>query len=400
MTVWKVTEEGAPCWLRGIELGDFSNPFPIQLQIVTRNGELGVRAHGVVGSMPLRNGDTLQILPKVGEANFLRMFFRGSGLGATVDREYEQFVEYAVSDDAGFAVLAARQMVMAVSEVLRRGTTTRRSRHARRISAVAGSVNPMRTAAALARRESDPVWAAVRVKSRDVPENRLIDAALARAVVLLDGDERRVALDAQRRWRSRTGVGRLTARDLVRVEELLARKRYGGPRAYYHAAVTLALVVLGSLGMLLSNDPAVEGEAVLMNSADVFEAYIRAVISEGYASEGYVVTKGGSTSHALYVDGAFTIQPDVVIERGQGIVLIADAKYKEPSADDHYQVLAYLGTSRASRAVLVTPHGANGQVQLERHTTANKLTTVVAGLPMDDLEAAEEFLREILDRTA
>jgi 5-methylcytosine-specific restriction endonuclease McrBC regulatory subunit McrC len=384
----------------GIQLQDFPYPLSSQIQVVTRHGDLGVQAHGVVGSVPLRNGDTLQILPKVGEANFLRMFFRGTGLRSTFDREYDEFTQYAVSQDASFAVLAARQMVVAVREVLRLGATTRRVSRVQRMSAAAGSVDPMRTAIALARREADPVCTRVRVRSHDAPENRLIAVALLRAANLLQGDERRDALDVQRRWHIRVKESTLTASDLGMLEELLARNHFGGPRAYYKMAVTLGLVLLGSLGMLLSNEPSLEGEALLMNSADVFERYVRAVISERYASEGYVVTKGGTTVRSLYDDGAFTIDPDVVIEREQSLVLIADAKYKEPSADDHYQMLAYLSTTGVSRGVLVTPYGREGKVQLRRRTTPSQLTTVVAGLPMDDLAEAEAFLRDILDRTA
>lgn len=367
--------------------------------MVTRNGVLGVQAHGVVGSVPLRNGDTLQILPKVGEANFLRMFFRGTGLRSAFDREFDDFTKYAVGQDASFAVLAARQMVAAAREILRLGATTQRVARAQRMSAAAGYVDPMRTAIALARREADPICTRVRVRSHNSPENRLIAVALLRAARLLQGVEHRDALDVQRRWHMRVKDGTLTASDLATLEELLARNHFGGPRAYYRIAVTLGLVLLGSLGMLLSRDPTLEGEALLMNSADVFERYVRAVISERYASEGYVVTKGGSTVRSLYDNGAFVIDPDVVIEREQSLILVADAKYKEPSADDHYQMLAYLSTTGVSRGVLVTPYGREGKVQLRRLTTSGRLTTTVVGLPMDDLSEAESFLRDILNRT-
>lgn len=382
-----------------IRAQDLPFPLPPQIQMVLRNGVLGVLAHGVVGSVPLRNGDTLQILPKVGEANFLRMLFRGLGLRSAFDREYENFARYAVGQDASFAVLAARQMVVAAREILRLGATTTRVSRMRRLSAAAGSVDPMRTAVALARREVDPVCARVRMRSHDAPENRLISVALLRAANLLHGDERSDALEVQRRWHGRVRDTQLGTFDLAVLEELVARNRFGGPRAYYKMAVTLGLILLGSLGMLLGSDPTVEGEALLMNSADVFERYVRAVISEKYAGEGYVVTKGGTTVRSLYDDGAFTIDPDVVIEREQSIILIADAKYKEPTADDHYQMLAYLNTTSATRGVLVTPYGHDGEVQLRRRTTPSRLTTVVAGLPMDDLSASEAFLRDILDRT-
>lgn len=400
MTTWAVTEEAPPSWLPGIRLLDFPYPLPQQIQIVTRHGELGVQAHGVVGSVPLRNGDTLQIFPKVGEANFLRMYFRGIGLRSTFDREYDDFVEYAVTQDASFAVLAARQMVLAVQAILRQGVTTRRLRRTQRMSAASGAVDPLRTAIAIARREADPVIARVRVRSHDSPENRLISVALVRAAGLLSGDDRGQALDAVRRWDARVGTSTLSSSNLMELEERLARNHYGGPRAYYKMAVTLGLVLLGSLGLLVGTDPTSQGEALLMNSADVFERYVRTVISEGYASQGYVVTKGGSTERSLYSDGTFAIEPDVVIEREQSLVLIADAKYKEPSADDHYQMLAYLSTTGVDRGVLVTPHGSEGRVRIRRHTTPSQLTTVVAGLPMDDLAEAEAFLRDILDRTA
>lgn len=394
----KQIREGQPTWIPGVRLRDLPHPLPSRIRLFCRADELGIEAQGLVGSIHLGNGDTLQILPKVGEANFLRMLFRSLASQVDFNRQFRDLVPYGVEDAESVAVLAARQLVRAADTVLRGGPSTSRLRVVKRVSSAGGQVLPAPTALALARHEPDPVVTRMRTRSHDTSENRVILHALKMAASLLRSPERREALETQDRWERRVCHERMRLDDILLTRQRIARSWYAGPRGYYSPAVTLALVLLGSLGMTLSKEATLEGEAFLLDSADVFEEYVRRVIADHYGRVGCIVSKGGSVSRTLYQDGSFGIAPDVVIERQATILLVGDAKYKEPTSDDHYQMLSYLMTMGADLGVLLTPNGRGGRPQLSCHKTYERFTTIVADLPVNDLDATEDFLADVVDR--
>jgi 5-methylcytosine-specific restriction endonuclease McrBC regulatory subunit McrC len=57
----------------------------------TRGGSetISLEAGPYVGTLPLRNGDTLYILPRVGRNSFSRMLFRTEGLDETIRKEFD-----------------------------------------------------------------------------------------------------------------------------------------------------------------------------------------------------------------------------------------------------------------------------------------------------------------------
>lgn len=395
MTI-KPIQEGEPTWLPGVRLSDLPSPLPASIRLFSRGDQLGIDADGVVGSIPLGNGDSLHILPKIGEVNFLRMLFRTLGRQADVERQFDDFASYGVEEREGLPALAARRSVRAADLVLRRGASTTRVRDVRRASSATGQLLPAPTALALARRERDPVFTRLRIRSHDSPENRLIFRALLTAAGILLSADRDYAIEVCAKWNRRVSGAPLTESDLRLTQKRLAMKAYQGPRGYYGPAVTLALVLLGSLGLTLDAHPSVEGDPILLNSADVFENYVRRVISDHYGAAGCFVSKGGSVPLTLYEDGTFGIRPDVVVERHSAVLLVGDAKYKTPSPDDHYQLLAYLATMNAHWGVLLTPNGRFGAVQLSVHRTLRGYVTLVADLPMADLETTERFLADVV----
>jgi len=369
---------------------------PSGLTLLTRNGIIGLRASGIVGSMPLRNGETLQITPKVGQVNFLRMMYRALGSAQPFERQFEEFVEYADSDQATIPHFAGRQIGVAAEEILRRGSTLHRVPRVRCGRIARGQLQPHQTALALARRQRQPVYARIRERSRDTPENRLVRAALTTATSLVPADEKRQLAVLRRRWGSRTTNRRLSNQDLAIVEERLASGWYGGPRAYYYSAVVVSLILLGVTGMGIDGETSLEGEAHLLDSADIFEKYLREVISEAYGALGFVVCKSGLTPKTLYLDGTFGLEPDIVVEKSGEVELLADAKYKTPDASDHYQMQTYIRELGSGKGVLLTPGGGSGSVRLDQRTTSDGLATVTAYLPLEDLTETEHFLTSIL----
>jgi len=360
-------------------------------------------ADGVVGSIALGDGSTLQILPKIGQVPFLQMMLRGLeaprdialDLGESLDP-----VVYGMDAGSGFGWLVARRLFVGIEELMRFGLATGRSTKVLRSSTSRGRILPLQTSRALDRHESDPVFSTSRIRTLDHEEHRVLRAALRRALPLVDvGDFGRYAALYQK-WQRRTCAGSLRPGDLDIVQERAARQWYGGSRPQYRQTLVLALVVLGMLGTSLDGSSMIEGDTLLLNSSDVFERFVRNAVAQGLGSREYVVTKGGTRSRSLYTDGSQSVKPDVVVERSGRVVMILDAKYKHPSSSDHYQMVTYLSVLGVDRGVLVTPWGDGRDAVIKRFETPNNLRVYEIGLPLEDLAECERLLASALDDLA
>ena len=160
----------------------------------------------------------------------------------------------------------------------------------------------------------------------------------------------------------------------------------------------LSQIVLGSAGLGFNEAATIEGDAVLLNTADIFEKYLRNVISTAYSGAGYVVTKGDFGVTSLYTDGSFGLRPDIVMSRDGRILLISDAKYKEPTAGDHYQMHTYLVVTGVTRGLLLAPLFQGDEVVVREYSTADKLVVREVYLPMSNLTVTEEFLGAVIER--
>jgi hypothetical protein len=72
VVIWNITECSVD-ELHDFDLAWLPKGLPPQIRPFRRGNRVGLEIDTLVGSVPLRNGDTLQIKPKVGTANFLRM---------------------------------------------------------------------------------------------------------------------------------------------------------------------------------------------------------------------------------------------------------------------------------------------------------------------------------------
>lgn len=393
-------KEGEVSWLVGLTIDDLPQPLPSGIYVHAKGGILGLEAQGVAGSIPLRNGDTLQITPKIGQVNFLRMLFLAEGSQGNLRREYEDFVALCVDEEESLNSLVARQLMVSAAKILHQSPMIGRVKRRRRGAFASGRIDPVRTAMNIAARRIDPVEFTSRERTINISENRVISEALNRAVLSLSVDDRDKYDPVIVKWNRRFPRSKSILDDLRDVEEGFSSSRYGGPRGYYNRTLMLSQIILGSFGMGLGEASSVEGDAVLLNTADVFERYLRATIASSYADRGFVVSKGGGAMQSLYTDGSYEIEPDIVVQRGGRVILIADAKYKNPTSGDHYQMNAYLGTIGTPFGILLSPSMSAGGVQVKDYSTGRGCYVHEAFLPMRDIGATEAFLAAIVERFA
>ena len=394
--IWYATEDELT-WLSGVPYVDLPQPWPSSILVRLRPGstvdaDVGIEPQGVVGAIPLLNGGTIQILPKIGMVDFFRLFVGAYGLGGDLRREFQEFVSYSTGDRGNIASLAARQLLFAASDVLRL------SPHAGRVNRrseglfASGRLDAQRTAFNTATRRQNPAVFWKNERTQDVPENRVLTEAIIRSMMLLSNQDREDLAVVHDRWVSRFSRSANIEADLEWVVRRFASEGYGGSRDYYRRALMLAQVVLGGFGLTFGEGSMVEGDSLLLNTANVYERFVRNVISRGHSPLGYVVSDAKGWGLTLYADGSHDLLPDIVVSSGGAPILVADAKYKEPTAGDHYQMCAYLRASGVTVGLLLAPAFDGDQVGSKRFATSDGKVVWEIFLPLSNLSITEGFL--------
>lgn len=390
-------KEGEITWLPGLSASDIP-PLPTGISLHIRRGELGIEAQGRVGAVPLLNGDTLQIIPKVGRINFFRLLFKAEGIQQDLEREYDDFVSYSVNEERNIDSIVARHLMFSAAEIMKCGPKQGRIKRCCEGIFAAGKIEVVPTILNLACRKQEPVVYLVRERTLDIPENRVLTAAIMRAWPALEEVDRFELRRVWERWLMRFSQPSNLDADLEKIEQRFATGQYGGARDYYRRALMLAQIVLGGSGLGLNDSTTVEGDAILLNTANIFEKYLRSIISASYSDAGYIVSKGGVGVKSLYINGSFELEPDICITKNGRIVLIADAKYKKPTSLDHYQMHTYLVANGLKQGLLLAPLYEGNDVVIREYATTQKILIREIYLPMGDLDITEKFLQTVIEK--
>lgn len=392
-----IVQEGAITWDDSIKLENLPNPLPSGIRLLAKGGKVGIEVQGLAGAIPLSDGSTLRILPKVGDVNFFRLLFIAEGNQKELNREYQEFVAYSLSEGASVEQIAARQLLEAIGEILRRSPMADRRSAVVSSNFSKGKLLPVATALRMAQKNSMPVVSCTKIKSANTPENRILTEACLRAYSMLGTVDQDIHKTTYNRWLDRFPRSSGIEVDLEKVERKFARNGYGGPRGYYQKALMLARIILGTHGFSTSADQChVLGDAILINTADIFEKYLRRIIQHTHEADGYIVTKGDVGSESLYTDGSFSLEPDILIEKRGKVALVADAKYKSPTGPDHYQMYVYLKRYSAKCGVLICPNFDSTEVRVREYLTPDKLVIRELHVPMDDLDRTEATLASLV----
>ncbi|GMU63048.1 MAG: hypothetical protein AMXMBFR34_48110 [Myxococcaceae bacterium] len=231
------------------------------------------------------------------------------------------------------------------------------------------------------------------------PANRVLAAAAAKLYRL--GFYQRRDIDPWVRKYSSWGID---PRDLSTTLSELERGRFRGSRAYYQPAIALASLILGGGSPELDLAGHGESGALLCNTADLFERYVRRLVVDALTPSGLVVSKGAQSPLSLFLDGSIELVPDVVVTDGDRPVLIVDAKYKKDvtvDAADAYQLYAYARVYGLDRVVVVSPQEGEGEeplvVKKRMHSGVEWIRVFIS---LKHWKATEEWLAAfVLDLT-
>lgn len=392
----EVAIEGETTWFDSLTPDLLPRPLPKGIRVRFNGRQYGLEVDGLAGTLSLTDGGTIRIEPKVGDANFLRMLLVANGDQRSINQFLAEAASYSTGEEATPVGLVAARLFDRADAILRRSVQWTSTPRLHRGAYVEGAVDVIGTIRNFQQRLNEPVLSMKAVRTKDLPENRLLAKALVSAFDFVPDEARRVADITLHRWLNHCEPSQNLQADLRQVQRKLASRAYRGPRGYYEEPLRLALVALGFAGLSLVGEDEISADAALMNTSYVFEEYVRAIVRRGHSPFGYVVTKG-SGDIALYVDGSYGLFPDIVLSKNGEAVLLADAKYKNPGASDHYQMSAYLTQYEVGRGVLVCPGGDKLVEPIKAFKTAQNLSIFVYPLPLTDLAEAERHLSRLVN---
>ena len=394
MAIWNITECSQE-ELAGFELSWLPARLPPQIRSFRRNGRVGLEIDTIVGSVPLRNGDTLQIKPKIGAANFLRMLLE-SEISTTPSDSDADLVSYSTDNESSLASLVARPFVDALKTVAASSFRFGWKRDVRQSDSPTGDLVLLQTAIGLRSRSEKPFTYVDKMRTYDIPENRVLTAA---AVVVSKRFSSRLSRDLRsflRQFITRVAATTASARDIEHVKTRLAASSYSGARGYYIAPLRLALIILAQEGFSQSASDDLKAEPILFNSADVFEKFVRLAITDHYQKVGLTVRKSFFPPLTLFKDGSGSLQPDIVILRDERVRLIADVKYKADgtTSADLYQAHAYAQRAGVDFMIFFCATAAS-ELQVTRRSSYLSLTVFEIFLPVSDLSRTRKHLQTI-----
>lgn len=389
---WRATERQTT-WLEGFDPDWLPDEVRQRVRtIVRRSGEVGLEIDGWVGSVSLRNGDTLHIGSKFGDADFMRILLRVQGVKDFAKDE----ALYSYSGSTSPLRYAVSGFMSALRDIHSQGQAFGWT-----LRAVVSSTKPTlidvpRTAIGVLRQQQQPFVGWNRYRTTDLPEHRILSlaatAVLSDAVAreLPDNDRRLLTAWKRRGWDQRTIV-----KDLRRVQAGLRMGRYAGPRGYYVPGLRLATVILGLNGLAAWGDADTSASAFLTNSDLLFEAYVRTVLFEAYRDKGLTFEKERPDSSHLFVDGTAPMEPDILVLRGANVICVGDVKHKAPDASDYYQMFTYVRQYGLSRGFMLSATDDARARPAKLLTRRDRVEVSVVPLPIGDLDELEARLSEI-----
>jgi 5-methylcytosine-specific restriction endonuclease McrBC regulatory subunit McrC len=390
MPVTWQTVESHINWLEAFDPSWLPDGLTDHLRVLRRGQTLALEVGGIVGAIPLKNGDTLHVRPKAGPINLFRMLLVVEDLFEESRNHFREFVQYS-SGGESTPQLVADSFLIGLAEITARSLRFCRQRVTIRGDFAKGRLHIRDTRVEIARQHPQPVVSESWSRSYDTPENRLLAAAARHALAIASSGLAPPYIENAKKWIAKFPIKSNVHLDLAKVNEGLAKGVFLGSRGYYVRELLLAKILLGEHGLGQEGVTDVFGVGLLINSSHLFESYLRAVLARRYAKDGLIVRKGSSPAAHLYCDGSFRLEPDIVISRGAKPLLIGDAKYKVPQSGDHYQMAVYMRSLNVGYGILLCPADDN-LLDVRKFRTFDGGKVFEIRLPLSDLDATERML--------
>lgn len=342
-----------------------------------RGGRLVVAPKSYVGYIPLNDSIALRVLPRFPLGNLFYILRRASAKLNFVEGYLRDYGLLDERDQDPLRSLVIR-FVDLLSSIRQNGLLCRYV-EGRESDPFRGTLDITETVVRYRSRGISyaQAWSAEELTA-DIPENVLLFSALKKALAYFAQDRSRDGIKYLSALKSieplfdgvaKSGV--VSIEDEYEVHKLIGL--VPAHRRDYVPLLWLAFLLHSGRGVSVESTGGLEMDTFVVNLAEVFEDYVRAILTEVFESpsDRQYVRNGNTSAVRLFRDSdAHIVKPDTYILTEGRCVLVLDAKYKlTVKSADRYEVLAFCEALQCKRAMLITPR-CEGNMLTPLGTTA------------------------------
>lgn len=375
------------------------------VEVKQARNTLKLQINGLVGRLPLTDQITLDVQPKFPVSNLNRMIYASRGELINpffLDRPYEKIKSHDY-----LPVPLIRSYSAAIRELVANGVYREYQRET-----VSGSPKPRINFIKTQQKYWSKLNPTMAVMERfnftnDNLPNQCIKFAVVKALSIAknSGHLQECVPVLAEGLRQLENIALLSPSSLSQ-ELRNVRSMVPSFRRDYGRALEQALEIIRHVDVSLNTaHNGLSLESYVISLDDVFEQYIRGILSEllecGF---GRVATVDGNIKrhqkHLFTDNKRYQIKPDLIVKDGRGVRIIGDVKYKlKPKEEDRYQVITHSFSYQVQRAVLVYPKPPS-----EQKSGLQRLGLIGKGNPLEvfeyyfdlanDLDHEENALRQ------
>ncbi|MCC5661767.1 McrC family protein [Nostoc sp. XA010] len=346
--------------------------------IYNSNGYI-LQVKNFTGIIPARNNYVIQIQPKVKISDITYLLLKSNLLNHSLATSYNSNVPYQIADEniGSFVESLIKEFLRQIDRIHALGKLRKDLVTTSNSSSIKGKVDISKTIQEYSRSYGLKVSQTIVEQSFNTTENRLLAYCL------------RYILDLPLKFIPTKEIakrliyfspldkkGTIESSDIFEVRRALEHGKIPTQRLYYIPALNLALAILEGAGITIREREEIIFKPMIVNTADMFEKYIRNTFHSALNSTGVSVFDGRSLpAKEFYSGGSKTIRlkPDIIFISGGREILILDVKYKtEVKESDHYQMWAYLEGFDLLCSIIVSTASSSTDQMIEEYSRNNR----------------------------
>lgn len=371
-----------------------------------RGGDIVLVARSYVGLIPINDQIAIHVIPRFPISNLFYILQKADASLKYVSGHLRLYgIAPRVEDD--IASMFGTRMLENLTHIQRQGLL-RRYESIERDDGLQGEIVMTKT---ISKYYSQGIrYRQVRrvtLHSTDISENRLIKSALYKLASFYSISNDKI----HRRLKSDVESILMFFDQVSTLDKLPNCLGYNLPRyvqrlpnlhRQYACILWVAYLIESRQGVAVEKIGPVTFDTFVVNLADIFEDYIRRVITDHVNDlvPGARVENGNLNEIPLFVQGdKFKVKPDIYITFSNQTLAIFDAKYKpDVKASDRYEVLAFCEALQVKTAIILSPSiGGRCDSQLLGETKGGiKLHLVRIDIGAMNMPAAEHYFIENL----
>lgn len=336
-----------------------------------RAGRLVVAPKSYVGLIPINRNLALRVVPRFSIDNLFYILRRSSARLSFIEGAVRAYGLLEVAEGDPLEILADR-FVQQLEAILPGGLTLR-YRPDEDTQCFKGSIDISASVTRFWARgqRTSQVWIEDDL-TPDSLENQLIKSALSRVTGYHRSKTGPVAKKQVARLSRANpifvGISDISSgKDISEAEVRRAIDTLPSHRPEYIPLIWISYLLHSKRGLAVESSSGIEFDTFVVNLAEVFEDYVRAVMEEGFHKPAHRIhVKNGNLDKVRLLGGAqqYHVQPDIYLTSPTGCLLVADAKYKHAvKAPDRYEVLAFCEALQCKSAVLISPYTSGPEME-------------------------------------